>query len=394
MARILITDADNRSALAATRALGQAGHAVVTAGPRSPALAGVSRYSTHFETYPDPYHEPQRFVAEVAAMASRHAIDVLLPMTEISTLLLTQARDQLPPQVSIPFPDAQTVALAADKSRVLALAQSIGIPIPATIVVEGVDDIDDAIARSQFPAVFKPARSRCWDGKEWISSGTGYCTTAGELRSRLTALHPALFPVLIQERIEGRGTGVFLCRSQDGVIARFAHRRLREKPPSGGVSVLCESAEADPVALRHAVQLLDSIQWLGVAMVEFKHHEPDGSLRLMEINGRFWGSLQLAIDAGVNFPQLAVDIAQGVARPVAGYRLGVRSRWWWGDVDAMLSLLLKSRASLNLPPQHPGRWRTLASFLRLWQADTRYELERCDDRQPAWLAARRWLRGG
>lgn len=393
MARILITDADNRSALAATRALGQAGHTVFTAGPGEPALAGVSRHSAGFDRYADPYHHPDAFVRDVAALIAAHSIDVLLPMTEITTLLLTRARDQLPPQVRIPFPDAETVALAADKSRVLALAHSIGIPIPATIVVNGPKDIDDAVARSAFPAVFKPARSRSWTGHEWVTSGTGYCTNADALRAGLQALHPAVFPVLIQERIQGPGVGVFLCRGDDGVLARFAHRRLREKPPSGGVSVLCESAEANPQALRQATELLDAIGWRGVAMVEFKHHLPDGSLRLMEINGRFWGSLQLAIDAGVNFPQLAVQIATGTATPVEGYRIGVRSRWWWGDVDAMLTLLLKSRESLNLPPDHPGRWRTLASFLRLWQSGTRYELERCDDRQPAWLAAKRWLTG-
>jgi predicted ATP-grasp superfamily ATP-dependent carboligase len=114
-------------------------------------------------------------------------------------------------------------------------------------------------------------------------------------------------------------------------------------------------------------------------------------LKLMEINGRFWGSLQLAIDAGVNFPRLAVDIALEQAKPIDSYRVGVRSRWFWGDVDAMVALLLRSRSQLNLPEVHPGRWRTLLSFLKLWQPRTRYELERAGDPRPALLAARRWL---
>jgi len=166
---------------------------------------------------------------------------------------------------------------------------------------------------------------------------------------------------------------------------------LREKPPSGGVSVLCESAPVDPTACEHATRLLKEIGWRGVAMVEFKQDSRTGTLKLMEINGRFWGSLQLAVDAGVNFPQLAVDIALNRAQPVNNYRVGVRSRWFWGDTDAMVSMLLRSRQQLNLPRNHPGRWRTLLSYLLFWQPGMRYELERCSDPAPALLAAKRWL---
>jgi predicted ATP-grasp superfamily ATP-dependent carboligase len=199
-----------------------------------------------------------------------------------------------------------------------------------------------------------------------------------------------VFPVLIQERIVGPGVGVFVCCDGPAVLATFSHRRIREKPPSGGVSVLCESALVDPVAKTHAISLLEAMGWRGVAMVEFKQNLADGSLRLMEINGRFWGSLQLAIDAGVDFPALAVDVALGNKRaPLENYHVGTRSRWLWGDVDAMLALLFRSRRQLNLPDSHPGRWRTLLSFLQPW--GTRYELERADDPRPALLAAKRWL---
>jgi len=389
-ARILITDSDNRSALAATRSLGRAGYEVFTAGEAHPSLASVSKYSSGFAPYYSPNSSPERFVRDVAAIAERNRIDVLLPMTEITTLLLTQHRELLPASVRLPFPDADVVAAVADKSQVLERAQRIGVPIPRTLVIESVQDARAKAAQIEYPAVFKPARSRNWNGNQWVSSGTGYAADAETLFARLEQLNPAVFPVLIQERIVGPGIGVFVCCDGDDVLATFAHRRIREKPPSGGVSVLCESASVDPVAKKHAVALLKAMGWRGVAMVEFKQNDADGSLRLMEINGRFWGSLQLAIDAGVDFPALAVDVALGRKRgPVETYRVGTRSRWLWGDVDAMLALLFRSRAQLNLPDSHPGRWRTLLSFLQPW--GTRYELERTDDLRPATLAARRWF---
>lgn len=80
-------------------------------------------------------------------------------------------------------------------------------------------------------------------------------------------------------------------------------------------------------------------------MVEFKRDTRDGITKLMEINGRFWGSLQLAIDAGVDFPWLLYRLAVvGDITPVFSYKEGVRLRWWLGDLDWLLLCFRKSRS--------------------------------------------------
>jgi hypothetical protein len=129
-------------------------------------------------------------------------------------------------------------------------------------------------------------------------------------------------------------------------------------------------------------------------MVEFKVDMRDGVPRLMEINGRFWGSLQLAIDAGVDFPALLLDVAKGTAPAhPPSYQTGVRSRWLAGDFDALLMTMLKSRDELKVPAGHPGRLLSLWNFLHLWVKGTRYEIERRDDWRPAALEWRRRLGG-
>jgi predicted ATP-grasp superfamily ATP-dependent carboligase len=68
-------------------------------------------------------------------------------------------------------------------------------------------------------------------------------------------------------------------------------------------------------------------------MVEFKRDRRDGSYRLMEINPKFWGSLDLSIAAGVEFPWLAVQAALG--EPVDEtfpYPVGLRFRWTFEDL--------------------------------------------------------------
>jgi hypothetical protein len=66
-------------------------------------------------------------------------------------------------------------------------------------------------------------------------------------------------------------------------------------------------------------------------MVEFKWDA--GRYTLMEINPKFWGSLDLAIAAGVDFPWLAVQLARGEPIPaVFEYPVGVRFQWVFDDL--------------------------------------------------------------
>jgi predicted ATP-grasp superfamily ATP-dependent carboligase len=186
---------------------------------------------------------------------------------------------------------------------------------------------------------------------------------------------------------------VFLLLWNGQLKAAFSHRRIREKPPSGGVSVYRESIPLDPELLTRSRALLDAFEWDGVAMIEYKVDERTGMPYLMEINGRFWGSLQLAVDAGVDFPALLAALALGLdPEPVTTYRVGVRSRWWWGDVDHLLARLRRSPEALALPPGSPGRWRALADFLTLHRTD-RNEILRSDDPRPFLRETGQWVQG-
>jgi predicted ATP-grasp superfamily ATP-dependent carboligase len=393
--RILVTDGNSRSALAVVRSLGQRGHEVIVAAAEPSSLAGSSRYAAAREVYPDPSVDTSAFVPAIAEIVRRRNIEVLIPTTEISTLLITGERDQLPPDCRLPFPAVAVVDRAADKSQVLALADSIGIPTPLTRVVHSAAEAKSLEGTLSFPVVAKPARSRVRRGTGWLSTSVAYAPDAAALHAHLAKLPPEAFPVLLQERIVGPGAGVFACCDQGRVVALFAHQRIREKPPSGGVSVLCESAPLDPVLADQATRLLAALGWHGPAMVEFKRDERDGRARLMEINGRFWGSLQLAVDAGVDFPLIAAEIAAGrsPATPPQ-YRVGVRSRWLAGDLDALLMRLLHTRRTLNLPAGHPGRLRSLWAFLLPTGGHQRLEIERRGDSGPAWFEWRRKLGGG
>lgn len=126
-------------------------------------------------------------------------------------------------------------------------------------------------------------------------------------------------------------------------------------------------------------------------MVEFKVEEETGIHYLMEVNGRFWGSLQLAVDAGVDFPRLLVGAALGApAHEPPTYREGIRSRWWWGDVDHLVARLRDGGEPAG--SASGGRLPLLADFLALWRPGDRYEVLRADDPGPILRETGTWLR--
>ena len=227
-----------------------------------------------------------------------------------------------------------------------------------------------------FPAVLKPHRSVVSSATRREHLDVRFVSTPSACRESLRALPPGAFPVLLQQRVRGSGEGLFMLRWNGRVIAEFAHRRLREKPPEGGVSVFRESIALDRELADSGRRLLEALNWQGVAMIECKRDAATGRHVLMEVNGRLWGSLQLAIDAGVDFPALLVACALGSAvRPVSQYRVGVRSRWFWGDVDH-LYLRLRNGGGAR------GKLAALRDFLRFDRARNREEVWRWRDPAP------------
>ena len=129
-------------------------------------------------------------------------------------------------------------------------------------------------------------------------------------------------------------------------------------------------------------------------MVEYKIDAATGAPYLMEINGRLWGSLQLAIDAGVDFPSLLVASAMGTPpEPVRSYHVGTRSRWWWGEVDHVIARLRDPADVPGLPSGFAGRMRALADFVVATASRGREEIFRVDDPRPFLRETADWLRG-
>lgn len=390
---VFVTDGEQRATLAVVRSLGRAGVDVTVGSSRPASLAGRSRYCTKTVCYPSPREATAKFQEFLREETASGRYRVLLPMTDITTRLAAQASDTLPASVCVPVPAVGRLALAQDKRCALMLAEQFSIEHPETYMTRPDEQIEEIARQVRYPVVIKPRFSWFPRGREWLSGGVEYARDAEELIRKYRLAHGQIPFPLVQEKIEGEGQGVFLLMWNGEPKAAFAHRRLREKPPWGGPSVFRESIPLEPGLLRKSVAFLESIGWQGPAMLEFKVDNRDGRPKLMEVNGRFWGSLQLAIDAGVDFPLILYRLATGEdVAPQFDYKVGVKSRWLLGDLDHLLIRLTHARAPDGSNGNHGSCLRACLDFLKFQERDSRYEVFRRDDPGPGWYECREYLR--
>lgn len=389
---VLVTDGTERAALAVVRSLGRAGYPVhvVSLHPRS--MAGTSRWCRTHTPVPSPLNEPAAFRQAIRQVVERERIGVVMAISEASLLAILEEEGVLPEGVLLPFPDLDRFLRVTDKERVLQEARALGIATPGQVVLESPSSgLPDGLP--PFPLVIKPARSVSGEAAQRGRWGVIHVADREALDRSLATLPSEAYPLLLQQRVGGEGIGVFLLLWKGEIRAVSGHRRLREKPPSGGVSVYREAIAPPPELLERSVALLKAFAWEGVAMVEYKMDAAGEVPYLMEINGRFWGSLQLAVDAGVDFPRLLVELALGKdPSPPPPLRAGIRSRWWMGEVDHLLARLRRSDEELHLPPGSPGRLRTLAAFLTHRLSLDRSEVLRLSDPGPGFQEMADWLR--
>lgn len=399
LATILVTDGEQRSTLAAVRSLGRAGHRVLVSSASGRSLAAASRFSADEVRVPDVLEDTGAFARAIHRVVAETGCDLVIPMTDPSAVALLEAAETVGPEAraSLPrlaIPDLDAYALASDKARLMSLAEEEAVPVPDQVVV-GRGEADTAIRFAEdtgWPVILKPARSAVATEGRLMRTGVRLVETPEELADGLADIPEAAFPVLVQRRVEGPGLGAFVLAVEGEVVASFAHRRLREKPPTGGVSVYRESVPVRDDLRTHAARLMRRLRWTGVAMIEFKEESATGTPYLMEINARFWGSLQLAIDAGVDFPRLLTEVLlEGRRPPTPEFRAGVRSRWFWGDADHLLWILRAPSRYRTLHPRLPSRLGAVGRFLLPWRPGNRWEVFRLTDPRPFLRESTTWF---
>ncbi len=384
--RILIIDGHTNQALACVRSLGHAGYTVFVASHQRFSLATWSRYCA------GSYRIKEQSVPAFASLrewAQRQNIQVVLPVTERSCLLCNSERGQWEESgMTMACGPDEMLVDAFDKGRTLIRAQDCGIETPITRYPTSLAECLDAVKEVGFPCVVKPRwSSYLQEGSFPTSRSPAYVRDSEGLKDVILARRQGTDWPLIQQFVPGQGKGIFALCDRGLTVALFAHERLRETRPTGSGSSLRRSVPLDPRLREPAERLLKELNWHGPAMVEFKD---DGTqARLMEINGRFWGSLQLGMDAGVNFPLLWLKILQNEpVEQTIEYEENLTLRWLLGDIKRFVKIL--GGAPAGYAGAYPSIGQGFKELFGPQPPGTRLEAFRLSD---PWPALGEWVGG-
>ncbi len=350
--RVLVTDGDFKHSLGIVRTLAARGHEVhlIAPGPRAPAAHSHAVREWH-PLRTSPGTEADQGLFEIA---TRLAPLCLLPVGDRSVAAASRLRGRWPQTVRLALPPPESLEQALDKVRSAALARSLGLSTPREQVADTLDHARQGWERLGTPLVVKSRREA---GRKIIR----YVRRAEELEGayaevrRLSGEAP-----LLQEYVGGDGFGYSALYWEGKPRRRFMHRRIREWPPSGGTSACAESVLEEPELERAGSALLDALRWHGVAMAEFKR-DVSGTFRFLEINPKFWGSHDLALAAGVDFPGDLVTLLEGRELPPQLPYRRVRFSWplggdLWHGLSTPSALPRVLWDALSPAVAHSCRW--------------------------------------
>jgi protein-tyrosine-phosphatase/predicted ATP-grasp superfamily ATP-dependent carboligase len=316
--KVLVLGDDSRAFLAVVRSLGRHGLAVHVVPFDHGAAALRSRHVAAVHRLP-PYNlAPESWVAALGALLAEHRFALVVPTDDRTILPLHRHRASWG-ATRIALPNERAFAAFFDKLATRELALAAGVPVCQGEALGPSPDAGALVARYGLPLALKPRHSFDLDQ---LSSRRSVVILRSEaaLRDAMAALRSPT-EYLVESFFEGEGVGVSILAAEGKVLQAFQHHRVFESGPTGG-STYRVSAPLDPTLAEATAALARAAALHGVAMCEYRRNMGSGEAVLLEVNARFWGSLPLAIAAGIDFPAQLYDLlAQDRRHPRVEYRV-------------------------------------------------------------------------
>lgn len=322
---MLLTDAQQRKTLAAIRSLGRKGLNILAAEDTRWATSSFSKYCRRGLVYPNPAAEPDAFIKWLKKTIQENSCEALFPMDDHVMELVIRHKEELGNTCRMLLPEEESYNIATDKGRSVMLALDSSLDCPVTLILKDEQEIvelEGLIADREFPLVIKP---RISSG----SRGIAVVHDREDFVQRYLEIHQSYPFPLIQEYISPgvRFDVCLLFDNRSELKASFVQKELRHFPLDRGPSTVQESVWR-PDLVELATGMLKKLNWKGIAEVEFMVDKKDSKLKFMEINTRFWNSLECSILSGVDFPWLLYKLMIGEDVPVVDkYQIGIKCRW-------------------------------------------------------------------
>lgn len=362
MTKIFVMDGQTVSALSIIRSLGEKGFEIHCGEEFRYNLSSFSKYVKKEVVYPSPIAQPDQFCDFILNLIKQEKYDLIIPVADHTTLLLSKHQKNISTYTRLYLADFKILSKLSDKGETIKIARKLSIPTPKTYFPEEMD-IDTIKNCAKYPVLIRPRVSAGSRGIKYVSSPL-------EFDSIYDFVKKEYGDPIVQEYIFKTGyfTACILLDDTQNEIASFVYKRIKEYPLSGGPTVVGVAWD-NPEVKAYSLELLRSVGWKGVAEIEYIV-DSDGKPLLLEVNPRFWMSLNLAVKSGVDFPYLLYKLAtHEKTEPTKLYNLDSRYRW---VLPYEILWLIHT----------PNKAKGLKEFFNFWDKNTCYADLSLDDPMP------------
>ncbi|MDP8973873.1 MAG: ATP-grasp domain-containing protein [Actinomycetota bacterium] len=355
---VLLAGNDQYSILAAVRALRAADYAPWLAVSQPGTYAAHSRATVGTVLVPNAAIDSEGFVRKLAATARQLSAVAVLPGEDSHFLALT-GREVDFPGIAFGVPSRESVEQVMKKDLLPKLAAAAKLRTPPTAKVVCGDS--ETLSMFGFPAIVKPLRSWTWNRDGTMSAQRASYASSKEQAEEALKNFPGA-EGLVQPYIPGPNVSISGVSWEGKLVCAVHHISERIWPATSGVTAYAKTIPPNGELEQGVGGLLQATGWSGLFETEFKR-SPHGEHYLIDLNPRVYGSLALAVAAGLNLPGIWVDLVLGRRASVDdSYRVGVRFRQEEKDARALARMLTDGELWYVLQGLMPRRGTTHAIF--------------------------------
>jgi predicted ATP-grasp superfamily ATP-dependent carboligase len=329
---ILVTDAQAMGSLGVIRSLGRAGYCVIAASSDRAALGLYSKFATQAVVCPG--YQSADFLPWLQRMIQQRGIAAIIPSEAFLHAVRGCFQDF---SALLPMSkDPVTVYAGLSKHDLFArfTGSTLRNRLPEFILLGNVPLDSSLTDKLGYPIFAK------FDRVHAIRDADNTVVRIGARESVepvVSGLLQRYHRGIVQGYCPGIGVGAFLLYWNGRELGHFMHQRVHEVPHSGGASSFRRAWHQDDI-LEDARARARAIGLQGVAMFEYRWDPKSRQFWLIELNARFWGSLHLALYAGMDFPRLLMDAFFGQDEQCSSYDRRVACRWTFPrEVEYVLS---------------------------------------------------------
>ena len=366
MKNILVLDAQNINSLAVTRELGKQGYTIGNLGNSNLSLSFFSRYSSRKHIV-DRFLPSNLYVKKILKLAKDFNYELIIPLSLKSYNQLSKNRNLIDNSVKLILPPKKSMDIASSKPKTFEFAKKLKIPIPHTLRInkKNIIEMVDFVKKVGFPIVIK--------GSIGGTNNLRYCNKVSDLYNAVKGLLKKEKTVICQEYITGPTNGFYSYYKQGKMKAFFMHQRIKQYPLTGGPSSVARSYK-DKKLLDISCQILNKLKWNGPVMIEYKLDSKSGQYKLIEINPKLWGSLDLTIKSGINIPQIIIKDVMGERISLVKDYKDIYFRWIFPNdfLHFFASNLVEDNFEKNIPIfNNVDRSDFLPSVFQIFQSITK-----------------------